>query len=254
MQRETFRSHVNGIVVVAEKDMRIYYTKPPVLMFGFLFPFFMFLAFSLGRSADLHILFPGLAAMFVFFVASSVGPLITPWEKRTSTYERLLSFPVTVNTLILGDIVAGMLYGIIINVIILALGVIGFNYAISVAGIIVVTVSLLIGAFCFSSLGVLLASPASTNPSTVMMLSNIIRFPLIFISGIFVPIASLQGIAKIAAYCSPVTYLVDGLDLGLLGRSAMPLVLDWVALLGFSTVFILLARALHKRNLAKGLW
>jgi ABC-2 type transport system permease protein len=42
--------------------------------------------------------------MFVFFVASSVGPLITPWEKRAGTYERLLSFPVTVNTLILGTL------------------------------------------------------------------------------------------------------------------------------------------------------
>ena len=120
MPRDTLLSYLRSIALIAEKDMRIYYTKPPVLMFGFLFPLFMFLAFSLGRSADLHTLFPGLAAMFVFFVASSVGPLITPWEKRAGTYERLLSFPVTVNTLILGDVVAGMLYGIIINVIILA--------------------------------------------------------------------------------------------------------------------------------------
>lgn len=253
MQSDTLRSHLNGIMLVAEKDMRIYYTKPPVLMFGFLFPFFMFLAFSLGRSADLHLLFPGLAAMFVFFVASSVGPLITPWEKRAGTYERLLSFPVTINTLILGDVVAGTLYGIVINVIILALGVIGFNYTIDIAGVVFMAMSLLIGAFCFASLGVLLASPASTNPPNAMMLSNIVRFPLIFISGIFVPIASLHGIAKIAAYCSPVTYLVDGFNLGLLGSATLPLVLDWIVLGGFSVAFIVFARALHKRNLVKGL-
>jgi ABC-2 type transport system permease protein len=185
--------------------MRIYYTKPPVLMFGFLFPLFMFLAFYLGRSADLHTLFPGLAAMFVFFVASSVGPLITPWEKRAGTYERLLSFPVTVNTLILGDVVAGMLYGIIINVIILAAGTAAFGYAVSLSGVFLIAISLLLGAFCFSALGVLLASPASTNPSNVMMLSSLVRFPLIFISGIFVPIASLQGVARVVVYCSPIT-------------------------------------------------
>ncbi len=253
MRHDTLRSHLNGIMLVAEKDMRIYYTKPPVLMFGFLFPFFMFLAFSLGRSADLHLLFPGLAAMFVFFVASSVGPLITPWEKRAGTYERLLSFPVTINTLLLGDIVAGMLYGIIINAIIVALGVIGLNYTVSAAGTIFIVVSLLIGAFCFSSLGVLLASPASTNPSNVMMLSNIIRFPLIFISGIFVPIASLQGIAQVAVYCSPLTYLVDGFNISLLGTGTLPVVLDWATLLGFSVVFIVSAHALHRRNLMKGL-
>jgi ABC-2 type transport system permease protein len=233
--------------------MRIYYTKPPVLMFGFLFPLFMFLSFYLGRSADLHTLFPGLAAMFVFFVASSVGPLITPWEKRAGTYERLLSFPVTINTLILGDVVAGMLYGIVINVIILAVGTAAFGYAVSATGVVLMGVSLVLGAFCFSALGVLLASPASTNPSNVMMLSSLVRFPLIFISGIFVPIASLQGIARVAVYCSPITYLVAGFDLSLLGSTAIPIGLTWAALIGFSVVFVALASVLHRRNLMKGL-
>jgi ABC-2 type transport system permease protein len=86
-----------------------------------------------------------------------------------------------------------------------------------------------------------------------MLLANLIRFPLIFISGIFVPIASLQGLAKIAAYCSPITYLVNGFDQGLLGSAAIPLLLDWAALIGFSIAFVLLATALHRRNLMKGL-
>jgi ABC-2 type transport system permease protein len=213
----------------------------------------MFLSFYLGRSADLHTLFPGLAAMFVFFIASSVGPLITPWEKRAGTYERLLSFPVTINTLILGDVVAGMLYGIVINVIILAVGTAAFGYAVSATGVVLMGVSLVLGAFCFSALGVLLASPASTNPSNVMMLSSLVRFPLIFISGIFVPIATLQGIARVAVYCSPITYLVAGFDLSLLGSTAIPIGLTWAALIGFSVVFVVLASVLHRRNLMKGL-
>ncbi|MGZ8889588.1 MAG: ABC transporter permease, partial [Halobacteriota archaeon] len=214
---------------------------------------FMFFAFYFGRSADLYTLFPGLAAMFVFFVASSVGPLITPWEKRAGTYERLLSFPVTINTLILGDVVAGMLYGIVINVIILAVGTAAFGYAVSATGVVLMGVSLVLGAFCFSALGVLLASPASTNPGDVMMLSSLVRFPLIFISGIFVPIASLQGIARVAVYCSPITYLVAGFDLSLLGSAAIPIGLMWAALIGFSVVFVVLASVLHRRNLMKGL-
>ncbi len=252
---EVNRQFFRGVLLIAEKDMRIYYTKPPVLMFGFLFPLFMFLAFFFGREADLHAFFPGLLAMFVFFIASSVGPLITPWEKRAGTYERLLSFPVTVNTLILGDVVAGMLYGIIINLIILVVGVVALGYTISVGGALLLAVSLLLGAFCFSSLGVLLASPASTNPSNIMMLSSLVRFPLIFISGIFVPIASLHGIARAAVYCSPITYLVDGFDRSLLGSSASVILpmLDWVAMIGFSVVFVVFASAMHKRNLMKGL-
>ena len=97
------------------------------------------------------------------------------------------------------------------------------------------------------------ASPASTNPSNVMMLSSLVRFPLIFISGIFVPIATLQGSARVAVYCSPITYLVDGFDRALLGSATIPLLLDWAALICFSVVFVLLARTFHRRNLMKGL-
>jgi ABC-2 type transport system permease protein len=252
---EVNRQFFRGVLLVAEKDMRIYYTKPPVLIFGFLFPLFMFLAFFFGREADLHAFFPGLLAMFVFFIASSVGPLITPWEKRAGTYERLLSFPVTINTLILGDVVAGMLYGIIINLIILVVGVVALGYNVGVGGAFLLAVSLLLGAFCFSALGVLLASPASTNPSNIMMLSSLVRFPLIFISGIFVPLASLHGIARAVVYFSPITYLVDEFDRSLLGSSASAIfpMLDWVAMIGFSVVFVVFASAMYKRNLIKGL-
>jgi ABC-type multidrug transport system permease subunit len=57
----------------------------------------------------------------------------------------------------------------------------------------------------------------------------------------------------VAAYCSPITYLVDGFDSALLGSAAIPLLLDWAVLIGFSVVFLLFARIFHRRNLMKGL-
>ena len=109
---------IQGIAVIAGKDMRLYYTKPPVLMFGVLFPLFMFFAFFVGRQLDLVTFFPGFLGMMVFFTASSVGPLITPWEKREKTYERLLSYPVTQDSIILGDILAGVIFGLGIGVLV----------------------------------------------------------------------------------------------------------------------------------------
>jgi ABC-2 type transport system permease protein len=35
---------------IAKKDIRIYYLKGPVLIFGILFPTFLFLAFVIGRN------------------------------------------------------------------------------------------------------------------------------------------------------------------------------------------------------------
>jgi len=241
---------LRGVIITTEKNIRIYYTKAPVMIFGLLFPLFMFLSFYLGRKIDLYSFFPGLLAMSLFFTASSVGPLITPWEKQAGTYERLLSFPVNINTIILGDIAAGMLFGIIINIIVLIVGLVFFNYSVN---ILFFVIGILLASFCFSSLGVLLASPSVRSPSHIMMFSSLIRFPLIFISGIFIPLENLQGVGRVLTYFSPITYLVDILNFSLKGKSNISLMVDFTALFAFSATFIFLSNRFHKRNLVKGL-
>ncbi len=239
-----------GVMVTTEKNIRIYYTKAPVMIFGLLFPLFMFLSFYLGREVNLYFFFPGLLAMSLFFTTSSVGPLITPWEKQAGTYERLLSFPVSINTIISGDIVAGMIFGIVINMIVLTIGVVSFNYSIN---ILFLFFGILLASFCFSSLGVLLASPSVRSPSHIMMFSSLIRFPLIFISGIFIPLERLQGIARVLAYFSPITYLVDIFNFSFNGKFHISLFIDFIALFAFSVIFIFLSKRFHERNLIKGL-
>ncbi len=239
-----------GVIVTTEKNIRIYYTKAPVMIFGLLFPLFMFLSFYLGRKVDLYFFFPGLLAMSLFFTASSVGPLITPWEKQAGTFERLLSFPVSINTIILADILSGMIFGIIINIIVLVVGLLFFNYSIN---ILFLFFGILLASFCFSSLGVLLASPSVRSPSHIMMFSSLIRFPLIFISGIFIPLENLRGIARGLSYLSPITYLVDIFNFSFKGESDISLIIDFIALFMFSVIFIFLSNWFHKRNLMKGL-
>ena len=239
-----------GVMVTTEKDIRIYYTKAPVMIFGLLFPLFMFLSFYLGRGINLYFFFPGLLAMSLFFAASSVGPLITPWEKQAGTYERLLSFPVSISTIILGDILAGMFFGIIINIIVLIVGLLFLNYSINILPLLF---GILLASFSFSSLGVLLASPSVRSPSHIMMFSSLIRFPLIFISGIFIPLENLEGAGKILAYFSPITYLVDIFSFSFKGKAHISLIVDFAALFIFGVVFISLSNRFHKRNLMKGL-
>ncbi|MBN2374726.1 ABC transporter permease [bacterium] len=246
LNRQFFR----GVSVITRKDIRIYYTKPPVIIFGLLFPLFMFLAFYLGKRLDFGLFFPGLLAMFIFFIASSVGPLITPWEKQAGTYERLLSFPVTINTIILGDTVAGMVFSIMINLVVLAAGLIFLRYDVKV---ILLAAAVITGAFCFSSLGVLLASPSVPNPSYIMMISSLIRFPLVFISGIFIPLETLKGVGLALACCSPITYLVDLMNLCLRGRQRFSIWADFAALLFFTALFIASASGIHRKNLMRGL-
>ncbi len=242
--------NLRGIAVVAGKNIRVYYTKAPVLIFGLLLPFFMFIAFFMGRNISFHELYPGLLAMSLFFTASSVGPLITPWEKSFRTYERLLCFPVTVFTILLGDVAAGMLFGIIVNSVVLGAGLVFIRYSILYLTLIV---GIVIGSFCFSSLGALLSSFSGRSPSNVMMLSSLVRFPMIFISGIFIPLKGIRGFLKSIAFISPLTYLVDLFDYSLKGDSLMHPAVASSVLMGFSLLFIYCSHSAHKRNLLKGL-
>jgi ABC-2 type transport system permease protein len=240
-----------GVLVIAEKNIRIYYNKAPVVIFGLLFPLFMFLAFFIGRHLELAMFFPGFLAMTLFFTASSVGPLITPWEKRDKTYERLLSYPVMLESIILGDIAAGALFGMIITSLVWLASVAILN--LTIASPVIFIAAFLLGTVSFAALGTLLASPASDTPSNVMMLSSLIRFPLIFISGIFVPISQMEGWGLALAYLSPLTYLVDLFHAAMTGSSVFSPIIDCTALIVVIGVFLLLARFIQTRNLMNGL-
>jgi ABC-2 type transport system permease protein len=244
---------IRGATVVARKDIRIYYRKAPVFIFGLILPTFLFFAFFVGRQLDVPRYFPGFLAMTIFFTASSVGPLIIPWEKQSGTFERLLTLPVSIPTIILGDTLAGTLFGMIISSIILLAGAAFLSISLPLATIIALPILFILGNLCFAALGVLLSAPAGRVPSNVMMLSALIRFPLIFISGIFTPLADLPEGARLVSMFSPLTYLSDGLDATMGQASVIPILVDILVLVGFTLVFLYAASAILKRKALKGL-
>jgi ABC-2 type transport system permease protein len=240
-----------SILVITEKNMRIYYFKGPVVVFGLLFPLIMFLTFFIGRNLDIVLFFPGFLGMMLFFTASSVGPLITPWEKREKTYERLISLPVILESIIIGDLLAGAIFGVAITTIVF---VICYELlSLSIMNAAILTVSLFLGSVTFAALGTLLASPTTDNPSNIMMLSSLIRLPLIFISGIFIPLSQLSGWVLVLTSLSPLTYLVDLFNGAMNGNAVYPSWVDMLVLLAVILVFIGCAKVIQKRNLVKGI-
>jgi ABC-2 type transport system permease protein len=242
---------LRSIMVITEKNMRIYYFKGPVVVFGLLFPLIMFFTFFIGRNLDLVLFFPGFLGMMLFFTASSVGPLITPWEKREKTYERLVSLPVILESIIIGDLMAGAIFGVAITTIVFVVSTGLLHLPLMNAGLL--AVSFVLGSVTFAALGTLLASPTTDNPSNIMMLSSLVRLPLIFVSGIFVPLSQLAGWEWFLTSLSPLTYLVDLFHASLNGDAVYPPWLDAVVLLCIIAVFIWCAKIIQRRNLVKGI-
>ena len=235
--------------VIAKKDAVIYYFKPPVISFGVIFPLFFYLAFAAGRELPASTMVPGIVAMALFFTASAVGPLVTPWERQARTWERLVTSPASIWAIIAGDIVAGMAFGALISLVPLILGV-GLLGAVVVDSV-SLGLGILLGALTFSALGVLVAAQVTDTPSQVMMISNLIRLPLIFVSGVFVPVAALAPWGRWLAPFSPLSYSADLIRVGFGGTSYFSPLADVAALLVFSCGFLALTRILHRLTQAK---
>jgi ABC-2 type transport system permease protein len=232
---------------IARKDIRIYYFKGPVLIFGVFMPLFMFLAFLMGsRELPLSFLISGLVGMTLFFTATAVSPAIFPWEGQARTLERLASCPVAVETIVLGDMIASTLFGIGITIITV---MIGLTLGLSLMHGITLVAAILIAACCFSAIGMLLAVPPTNVPSNIMMLSSLIKFPLVFISGIFVPLEQMPAWGLVLSVCSPLTYFTDLVRYSFTGVHYFPVWIDITALAVFTVVFTTGTMYLHKRTM-----
>jgi ABC-2 type transport system permease protein len=244
-----FSEQVRRAWAIAKKDIRIYYFKGPVLIFGIFMPVFLFLAFLMGsRQLPLAFLVSGLVGMALFFTATAVSPAIFPWEGQAKTLERLASCPIMVEAIVFGDMIASTLFGIGITLITV---IIGLALGLSLLHVFTLLAGILLAACCFSAIGMLLAVPPTNVPSNIMMLSSLIKFPLVFISGIFIPLQQMPPWGLALAVCSPLTYFTDLVRYSFTGMNYFPVLVD-IAVLGvFTVVFTAGTMYLHKRTMPK---
>jgi ABC-2 type transport system permease protein len=232
--------------VIAKKNARVYYLKGPVVTFGIVFPLFFYLSFAAGHDAPVEVMVPGIAAMALFFTASAVGPLVTPWERQARTFERLVTSPASLSAILAGDVGAGAAFGALLAMLPVMAALL--LTAARVSAPLPLLGGWLLGATAFSSLGVLMAAPATDTPSQVMMLSNLVRLPLIFVSGVFVPHAQMPQWGQWLSPLSPLSYCADLIRVGFGGTAYFSVAMDVLALAGFSLSFMIAAHFFHRRT------
>ena len=234
---------------ITKKNIKIYYSKGPVIIFGLIFPLFLFLAYTIGRNMPLKELMPGLISMTVFFTSTSVGPSIIPWETRSKTLERLVCCPISFWAILLGDMFSSFIFGVAISIIPVV-----FTLALNVEALnlMILIFSLVLAALCFAALSILLSSyPPTDIPATVMMISSLVKFPLVFISGIFIPIEQMPTWGRILAFISPLTYFTDISRHLILNAGYFPIALDISVIAIFTLLFSITAIKIHEKTLPK---
>ncbi len=235
---------------IVKKDMRIYYSKGPVVLMGVMFPAFLFLAFAFGRNMPTVSLMPGLIAISVFFTCSAIAPITMPWETQARTLERLISAPLAVWTILFGDMLASMLTGIIISIIPI---IIALAIGVTFTNPLILVIAIILGSVCFATLSLIISSPPASAPQFSQMISSFVKFPLIFISGVFVPLSELPGVARSVCFISPLTYFTDLARYATGSVSYFPVTVGLLAIIGFTVASWIVAVNLHNRTLPKRL-
>jgi ABC-2 type transport system permease protein len=236
---------LRGIWYIMLKDLRAYYFKPPNISWGILFPLAFVLAFAIRDPDNLEHLVPGLVGLTLLFGASSMEAIVITFEQRIGALERLLLAPVRLPALLAGKILGGVVFALATTLLVLILALLVFG--LGDVDWLLLFLAMILSAAAFSALGALV-SVAVKEVFEAQTLANAFRFPMMFLGGVFVPVASLPLGLQVLARLLPLTYAVEALSAAMTGAPPRTAIVDLGALAAFAAaLFGLAAWALARR-------
>jgi len=231
---------------ILRKDIKNYYLKPPNISWGIIFPLSWTLMQLIRSSGNIGIveLLPGLMGMSVLFGTTSMLAVTITFERKSSSFDRLLLAPIGIGILVLAKILGAILFGIFnafMPVIFVAflVNLNGIKWSLTLIAVILIAVT--------SALLGLLVAVSVEEVFEAQTLSNFFRFPMLFLCGLFIPLDRLPILLKPISFSLPLTYGVDMLNSAVMGISNFNTLFSIFLMF----VFIILLFYLCKRNIEK---
>jgi ABC-2 type transport system permease protein len=235
---------LRGIYHITMKDMRTYYLKPPAMSWGIIFPLTWIFAFYLRNPGDFEDLVPGLLAMTILFSTTAAASVVINFEIRIGALERLFLAPVSMISVLMGKILGGFIFGLMMTSLIVAGCMIILGTGLDLLSLFIIVIPSLLA---FSTLGTMFSIMAK-DIFVAQTWLNLLRFAMIFMCGVVYPVSALPGFLKDAAYLFPLTYTVDGVRASLSSHQMTAVAIDFLALAVFYVLFMVPAvRAMHKK-------
>jgi ABC-2 type transport system permease protein len=223
---------------ILKKDMKNYYLKPPNISWGLIFPISWTLMFFMRSSTavDIREILPGVMALSVLFGTTSMLAVTITFERKSRSFERLLLAPVSLNLLMLAKTTGAILFGIVnafVPVLFAAflVDLSGINWLGTIVGILLIAVT-------STFLGLFIAVSVS-EVFEAQTFSNFVRFPMMFLCGLFIPIQNLPVFLRPVSYALPLTYGADMLRLSINKTGIISLWLSLIVLLGYAICLFL---------------
>jgi len=194
---------LKGIVFGAADRVSIAATgSPPTLPFQ-------------GLSVDsssldyIDFLLPGIVALSIMISAViGLATVLVDWRQR-GILRRLKLTPIPLAEFFAARIAASLVVAVMQVVVLLAFGRIVFGIHISSTAWAGIPVALA-GCLCFLAMGFAIGSTVS-SPETGDAVSNVVTNPMMFLSGVFFPVAAMPSFVQVIARVLPLYYLANGL-------------------------------------------
>jgi ABC-2 type transport system permease protein len=228
---------------ILAKDMRTYYLKPPNISWGLVFPLAwtaMFFIRSGTGLGNIKSLLPGVVAVSILFGTTSMLAVTVTFEKKNRSFERLLLAPISLELLMWAKTSGAILFGVANAFVPVFIAT--FLADLSQVAWLVFVPAVVLMAVVSTFLGLFIAVAVS-EVFEAQTFSNFFRFPMIFLCGLFFPIARLPIFLRPLSYVLPLTYGADLLHGAVGSGHNMPFLLDLCVLAAFCIV--LFALSLH---------
>lgn len=222
----------------------------PVILLIFMGGAFQGLARDSLRGDYRAYLLPGILALTAFGNSIAGGiPLL--FDKENGFLVRLMSAPISRNSILVGRFLAININTMLQCLIMLGLGLIfGIRIAAGFGGVLaLLTIGLLLG-FGVTVISLILAFILH-NHGDFFAIMGISALPLTFLSSAFVPIDSLPLWMRLVAWVNPMTYAIDAMrSLVLTGWDGSVLAQTAIALLVFDGAMFWFGGRVLRRHLA----
>jgi ABC-2 type transport system permease protein len=239
-----WRHNLRGIVSIALKDMSTYYLKPPAISWGIVFPLAWISASYLRNPSSFQELVPGLIAMTILFSTTAAEAVVINFELKLGSLERLLLAPIGLPSVLLGKVLGGAIFGLIMTAIVTTGSLVVLRTFPNLLHLLIIIIPSLLA---FSSLGALLCLLV-TEVFEAQTLLNLPRFLMIFLCGVVYPVSAMPEGLRYLARAMPLTYTVDGLRRSFSTTGSTMVFADALVLMGFFLLFIFPAvKLLYKK-------
>ena len=230
------------------KDTRSYYLKPPNISWGIIFPLawtgMFFMRSGEGLDSILGLL-PGVVAISVLFGTTSLLSVTITFEKKGRSFERLLLAPISLELLMLAKTTGAIIFGIVNAFVPIIMAsfftdLSGVNWITLIPAIVLIAIS--------STFMGLFVAVSVSEVFEAQTFSNFIRFPMLFLCGLFFPVAKLPVFLKPLSYIMPLTYGADVLHSSINQAGNMPLAFNFLILSVFCAILFYMSLRNIRRN------